>query len=53
MDISSKVERFEHAFNQLLAVMCIVDSLFISCNGMSILQALGVKNGKFFSDGVV
>ena len=44
------------SFNQLLAVMCIVDSLFISCNIMSCLQALGVKYndiespeyGKFF-----
>ena len=35
------------SFNQLLAVMCIVDSLFIACNIMSCLQALGVKNGNY------
>ena len=35
-------------FNKLLAVMCIVDSLFISCNIMSILRSLGVKYGKIF-----
>ena len=36
----------EISFNQLLSVMCIVDTLFISCNTMSCLQALGLKSGK-------
>lgn len=35
----------ETSFNQLLSIMCIVDSLFISCNILSCLQALGIKSG--------
>ncbi len=37
----------ETSFNQLLAVMCIVDSLFIFCNIMSCLQAFGIKHGSY------
>ena len=36
----------ETSFNQLLAVLCIVDTFFIFCNTFSCIHALGVKNGK-------
>ena len=34
------------AFNQLLFVLCGVDSLFLFCNSMSIGHALGLNNSK-------
>jgi len=37
----------ETSFNQLLAVLCIVDTFFIFCNTFSCIHALGVKNGFF------
>lgn len=36
----------ETSFNQLLLVVCIVDTVFILCNIPSCLTALGIKNGK-------
>ena len=36
----------ETSFNQLLLVVCIVDTVFIFCNIPSCLTALGIKNGK-------
>ena len=34
------------AFNQLLAVLCIVDTIFLLCNSLSCGHALGIDNGK-------
>ena len=34
------------AFNQLLAVLCIVDTIFLMCNSLSCGHALGIDNGK-------
>ena len=36
----------ETSFNQLLTVLCIVDTFFIFCNTFSCIHALGFKSGK-------
>ena len=33
----------ETSFNQLLAVVCIVDMLFLTCNSLACFQALGIQ----------
>ena len=37
----------ETSFNQLLAVVCIVDMLFLTCNSLACFQALGIQHRKF------
>ena len=37
----------EVAFNQLLTCLCIVDTLFLACNSLSIAHALGHDNCKY------
>ena len=39
----------ELSFNQLLTVLCIVDTFFIFCNTFSCIHALGFKSGKNLS----
>ena len=35
------------AFNQLLVVLCVVDSLFLCCNSLSMGHALGLDKSKY------
>jgi hypothetical protein len=34
------------AFNQLLTILCVVDTIFILCNSLSCAHALGINNGE-------
>ena len=37
----------EVAFNQLLTCLCVVDTIFLACNSLSMAHALGHDNGKW------
>ena len=50
MAVLSRPKLRETSFNQLLLVVCIVDTLFCICNIPACLTALGFKNGKYQFD---
>ena len=46
MVVLSRPKIREVAFNQLLTCLCVVDTLFLACNSLSMAHALGHDNGK-------
>ena len=46
MVVLSRPKIREVAFNQLLICLCVVDTLFLACNSLSMAHALGHDNGK-------